>query len=93
MNKHLLEGFPAFCLAFLVVFLALPGVSMGSSNLTFAFSGKSPPYSFSRDERAVGLFPDLVQPAEDARFIARQLGYSKKLEVRKVDFIPNSNHN
>ena len=31
-----------------------------------------------------------VQPAEDARFIARQLGYSKKLKVRKVDFIPNS---
>ena len=32
----------------------------------------------------------MVQPAEDARFIARQLGYSKKLKVRKVDFIPNS---
>src|SRR6056297_405450 len=32
----------------------------------------------------------MVQPAEDARFIARQLGYSKKLRVRKVDFIPNS---
>lgn len=219
-NKHLLEGFTAsFCLAFLFVFLALPGVSMGSSNLTFAFSEKSPPYSSSLDGRAVGLFPDLVQltfsfipgytaenvvapwsraqynvrlgradglltypseerekyavfsaeplftqdfghlvysadnpnidliesatsftdlsgltvivekgsqweednipdylervpgrsvnammhllmlrgagdfmvqPAEDARFIARQLGYSKKLKVRKVDFIPNS---
>lgn len=62
VNKHLLEGFTAsFCLPFLVVFLALPGVSMGSSNLTFAFSGKSPPYSSSLDERAVGLFPDLVQ--------------------------------
>lgn len=61
-NKHLLEGFTAsFCLAFLVVFLALPGVSMGSSNLTFAFSEKSPPYSSSLDERAAGLFPNLVQ--------------------------------
>lgn len=61
-NKHLLEGFTAsFCLAFLVVFLALPGVSMGSSNLTFAFSERSPPYSSAVGERAVGLFPDLVQ--------------------------------
>jgi len=32
----------------------------------------------------------LVQPAEDARLIARQLGYSQKLKIRKVDFIPNS---
>jgi len=32
----------------------------------------------------------LVQPAEDARFIAQKLGYLKKLKVRKVDFIPNS---
>ncbi|WP_141103796.1 substrate-binding periplasmic protein [Marinobacter sp. es.048] len=32
----------------------------------------------------------LVLPAEDARFIARKLGYSEKLEVRNVDFIPNS---
>ncbi|MDK8463459.1 transporter substrate-binding domain-containing protein [Marinobacter sp. SS13-12] len=32
----------------------------------------------------------MVQPAEDARFIARQLGYSKKLKIRKVDFIPNA---
>jgi len=61
-NKHLLEGFSAsFCRAFLVVCLALPGVSMGSSNLTFAFGEKSPPYSASLGERAVGLFPDLVQ--------------------------------
>lgn len=219
-NKHFLEGFSApFFLAFLVVCLALPGVSMGSSILTFAFGEKSPPYSYSLDDRATGLFPDLVQltfrfipgfttehvavpwaraqynvrlgltdglltypseerqeyaifsaeplftqnfghlvysadnpnidliesatsfaelssltvivergsqweednipgylerepgrdmkammhllmlreagdfmvqPAEDARFIARQLGYSKKLKVRKVDFIPNS---
>jgi polar amino acid transport system substrate-binding protein len=29
-------------------------------------------------------------PAEDARFIARKLGYSEKLKVRNVDFIPNS---
>ncbi|WP_449284613.1 substrate-binding periplasmic protein [Marinobacter sp. PE14] len=61
-NKHLLEGFSAsFCGAFLVVFLALPGVSVGSNNLTFAFGEKSPPYSSSLDERAVGLFPELVQ--------------------------------
>lgn len=32
----------------------------------------------------------LVQPAEDARFIAQKLGYTEKLRVRKVDFIPNS---
>jgi len=32
----------------------------------------------------------LVQPAADARLAARQLGYSKKLKVRKVDFIPDS---
>ena len=32
----------------------------------------------------------LVQPAQDARLVARQLGYSRKLRVRKVDFIPNS---
>jgi len=32
----------------------------------------------------------IVQPAADARFAARQLGYSEQLEVRKVDFIPNS---
>lgn len=31
-----------------------------------------------------------VQPAEDARFIARRLGYSEHLKVRKVDFIPNA---
>ncbi|MGM0766691.1 MAG: hypothetical protein ACQEV6_01565 [Pseudomonadota bacterium] len=62
MNKHLLEMFIAsFCLAFLVIFLALPGVSMGSNSLTFAFSEKSPPYSSSLDETAAGLFPDLVQ--------------------------------
>jgi len=32
----------------------------------------------------------LVQPADDARFIARKFGYSENLKVRKVDFIPNS---
>lgn len=32
----------------------------------------------------------MVQPAEDARFIAQRLGYGKNLKVRKVDFIPNS---
>ena len=32
----------------------------------------------------------LVQPAEDARFAARKLGYSEKLKIRKVSFIPNS---
>lgn len=61
-NKHLLEGFSAsFCRALLVVFLALPGVSMGSNSLKFAFGEKSPPYSSALDEKAKGLFPDLVQ--------------------------------
>lgn len=32
----------------------------------------------------------MVQPAEDARFTARKLGYLKNLKVRKVDFIPHS---
>jgi polar amino acid transport system substrate-binding protein len=62
VNKHRLKEFAApFCIAFLVVLLALPGVSMGSSKLTFAFSEASPPYSSALDESAVGLFPDLVQ--------------------------------
>ncbi|TGN40274.1 substrate-binding periplasmic protein [Marinobacter confluentis] len=38
--------------------------------------------------RGAGDF--MVQPAEDARFNAQQLGYSKNLKVRKVDFIPDS---
>jgi len=32
----------------------------------------------------------IVQPPADARSTAQQLGYSSKLKVRKVDFIPNS---
>ncbi|MEX2476230.1 hypothetical protein [Marinobacter sp.] len=64
VNKHRLRGFSApLCLAFLVVFLAFPSVSMGSSKLTFAFSAASPPYSSSLGERSVGLLPDLVQLA------------------------------
>jgi polar amino acid transport system substrate-binding protein len=62
VNKHRLKEFAApFCIAFLVVLLALPGVSMGSSKLTFAFSERSPPYSSTLREEAVGLFPDLVR--------------------------------
>ncbi|WP_150910406.1 substrate-binding periplasmic protein [Marinobacter halotolerans] len=49
--------------AFLAVFLALPGVSLGSTKLSFAYSEASEPYSSSIDERAVGLFPDLVKLA------------------------------
>jgi len=45
----------------MVVFLALPGVSLASSNLTFAYSDKSPPYSFSLNGKTFGLLPDLVQ--------------------------------
>lgn len=61
-QKHFLKGFAeSFGRALLVVFFALPGVSVGSSSLKFAFGEQSPPYSFSLDERAVGLFPDLVQ--------------------------------
>ena len=61
-KKHYLERLSAaLCGVVLIVFLALPGVSIASSNLTFAYSDKSPPYSSSLDDRAVGLFPDLVQ--------------------------------
>ena len=61
-NKHLLKGLSAsFFRACLAIFLVLPGVSLGSNNLTFAFGEKSPPYSFSLDDKAVGLFPDLVR--------------------------------
>ncbi|MCL7943669.1 hypothetical protein [Marinobacter sp. ATCH36] len=57
-----MKGFAELlCIAFLIVFLAFPSVSRGSSKLTFAFSEASPPYSSSSGERAVGLFPDLVQ--------------------------------
>jgi len=49
------------CRAFLVLFLALPGVLMASSKLTFEFSEGASPYSDSDGERAAGLFPDLVQ--------------------------------
>ena len=49
------------CRAFLVLFLASPSILMASSNLTFEFSEKSSPYSYSQGVRAVGLFPDLVQ--------------------------------
>jgi ABC-type amino acid transport substrate-binding protein len=49
--------------AFLAIFLALPGVSLGSTKLTFAYSEASAPYSSTLDERAVGLFPDLVELA------------------------------
>lgn len=62
MHKQLVKGFAApLCAIFLVALLALPGVSAGSSKLTFAFAEASPPYSFSLDGRSVGLFPDLVQ--------------------------------
>lgn len=220
MSHHQLKGFTApVYLFFVVVSLAFPAVTMGKSKLTFVFAENSPPYSFLRDGKAVGLLPDsmelvfsfipeytmnsavvpwaraqynvrlgideglltypskerreyalfaprplihqdyghlvysaenpnkdliesassfadlsslkvvvengseweeenipqylervpgrdletmmhllmfreagdfLVQPAEDARFIANELGYSEKLKVRKVDFIPNS---
>ncbi|WP_156471788.1 substrate-binding periplasmic protein [Marinobacter excellens] len=64
MIKYLLKEMATrLCLVFLVVWLALPRVSAGSSILTFAFSEASPPYSSSSDGRAAGLFPDLVQLA------------------------------
>jgi len=62
LNKHRLKGFAAhLCLAFLFGFLASPSAVMGSSKLTFAFSERSPPYSSTLREEAVGLFPDLVR--------------------------------
>jgi len=63
-NKHLRQRFSAsFGRVLLVLFLALPGVSMGSSKLTFAFSEESPPYSYAVGDKAVGLLPDLVRVA------------------------------
>jgi hypothetical protein len=64
VNRHLLNGFAArLQIALLVLLVALPGVSQGSTKLTFAFSEKSAPYSALLDEKADGLFPDLVQLA------------------------------
>ncbi len=64
LNKHLLKGLAASLhVAFLVLCLALPGVSLGSNKLTFAFSERSAPYSSSLDERPIGLFPELVHLA------------------------------
>lgn len=64
MNRHLLNGFAAqLQIALLVLLVALPGVSQGSNTLTFVFSKQSAPYSSLLDEKAVGLFPDLVQLA------------------------------
>ncbi|MDX1561116.1 MAG: transporter substrate-binding domain-containing protein [Marinobacter sp.] len=61
-NEQCLERLSAaLCRTFLVVLLAFPGISLGSNNLTFAFGEKSPPYSFSLNDKAVGLLPDLVQ--------------------------------
>ncbi|MFC4258554.1 substrate-binding periplasmic protein [Marinobacter lacisalsi] len=62
MNRHPLKGFSAlWCVGCLVAFLALPRVSVGQSELTFAFAENSPPYSFTHEEKADGLLPDLVQ--------------------------------
>ena len=64
MNRHLLNGLAApLQIALLIAVLVLPGVSQGSTKLTFAFSEESAPYSSLFDEKAVGLFPDLVQLA------------------------------
>lgn len=62
VNKPFLKGYKMpLCRAFLVLVLALPGVLMASSKLAFEFAERTPPYSYSDGERAVGLFPDLVQ--------------------------------
>lgn len=64
MNKRLSSAIAATLrLAFLVVLLASPGVSTGDDRLTFAFAENAPPYSYSLDNRAAGLFPELVQLA------------------------------
>ncbi|KXS52570.1 MAG: Extracellular solute-binding protein family 3 [Marinobacter sp. T13-3] len=66
VNRPFLKGYKMLlCRAFLVLLLALPGVSMASSKLTFEFSERASPYSYSDGERAAGLFPDLVQLAFD----------------------------
>jgi polar amino acid transport system substrate-binding protein len=63
-NRHFLKKFAApLHLVFLAVSLALPSVALGSTRLIFAFSEAAAPYSSSTDQRAVGLFPDLVQLA------------------------------
>lgn len=62
VKKHRLERLSVeLCGVVMIVFLALPGVSLASSNLTFAYSDKSPPYSFSLNGKTLGLLPDLVQ--------------------------------
>lgn len=62
MNKRLSGALAATLrLAFLVVLLASPGVSAGDDRLKFAFAENAPPYSYSLDDRAAGLFPELVQ--------------------------------
>ncbi|MEC9082771.1 MAG: hypothetical protein VYE45_03350, partial [Pseudomonadota bacterium] len=64
MNKRLSSAIAATLrLAFLVVLLASPGVSTGDDRLTFAFAENAPPYRYSLDNRAAGLFPELVQLA------------------------------
>ncbi|WP_286220635.1 substrate-binding periplasmic protein [Marinobacter apostichopi] len=62
MNRHLLNGLAApLQIALLIAVFVVPGVSHGSTKLTFAFSEKSAPYSSLLDEKAVGLFPELLQ--------------------------------
>ena len=62
LKKHRLERLSVeLCGVVMIVILALPGVSLASSNLTFAYSDKSPPYSFSLNGKTLGLLPDLVQ--------------------------------
>ena len=64
MNRLFLHGYAAWLrVAFLVVLLALPGVSQSANRLMFAFSEASPPYSSLLDGKAAGLFPELVQLA------------------------------
>ncbi|WP_418140584.1 transporter substrate-binding domain-containing protein [Marinobacter sp. MA] len=76
-KKHWFERLSAaLCRAFMVVLIALPGVSLASNNLTFAYSDKSPPYSFSLNGKTLGLLPDLVQLT--FRFIP---GYTTEHEV------------
>ncbi|MCP4065374.1 MAG: hypothetical protein GY740_19280 [Gammaproteobacteria bacterium] len=62
MNKRSLKAFIApLCLVCSMVLLALPAVSVAERKLKFAFADNAKPYSFSQDEKAAGLFPELVR--------------------------------
>ena len=62
MNKRSLKALIAlWCLVCSMGLLALPAVSVAEGTLKFTFADNSKPYSFSQDEKAAGLFPEVVR--------------------------------